>query len=728
MGRKSKSRKRRVAEPDLADRKNTATFQDRSISTLAFGASSRFSILAVCVFLLLAVLAVFGQTHTHEFIDFDDNVYIYENGHVRGGLTRAGLGWALTSTHAGFWHPLTTISHMLDIEMFGLNSGRHHAISVFIHAATAMMLFLAILRLTREFWPSAVAAAVFAIHPLRVESVAWAAERKDVLSGFFFALTLLLYAGYARQPSILRYLAVALSLSLGLMCKPMLVTTPFVLLLLDYWPLDRVAGSGWWAAGKTSLHRPRATRHAPSALGWLMLEKAPLLVLALLMSAVTVWAQEVAIQSTAMYSLQARFANAAVSYVAYLRQMFWPSGLAVFYPHPKDSLPAWQALGAFGLLSAISVSLFLLRQRRPYLLVGWLWYLGMLVPVIGFVQSGEQARADRFTYLPQIGLAIALVWWAADASRGWRHQRLALAPLVVGVVAVLAFIAERQTRHWHDSVTLFNHTLDCTSPNSIARNNLAFALAELGQDDDAIVHYQRALEIQPGYASAHVNLGKILARRGQVDEAIVHFRNAVEIRPDYALAYYNLGTALDNLGQVDEVIIHYRKTLELEPDFFEARNNLGIALTRRGEVDEAVFHFRKVLEFKPDFAKARYNLAVVLAGRGQADEAIVHFQKALEVQPDDFDTHHNLALALLGVKRVDEAIVHLQKALEIQPDSAKAHFNFGFVLTGRGRSDEADKAIEHYRKALALAIAQHNQELADAARAQLRQAGKGDEG
>jgi protein O-mannosyl-transferase len=726
MGRKSKSRKRRLAEPDLADRKNTAAFQVRPISTLALGASSRFSAPAVCVFLLLAVLAVFGQTRTHEFIDFDDNVYIYENGHVRGGLTRAGLGWAITSTHAGFWHPSTTISHMLDVELFGLNSGRHHLISVFIHAATAMMLFLAILRLTREFWPSAVAAALFAIHPLRVESVAWAAERKDVLSGFFFALTMLLYAGYARQPSILRYLAVALSLSLGLMCKPMLVTTPFILLLLDYWPLDRMAGGGWWVAGKTSLHRRRAARHASTALGWLMLEKAPLLVLALATSAVTVGAQEAAIQSTAMFSPQARLANAGVSYVAYLRQMFWPSGLAVFYPHPKDSLPGWQALGAFGLLIAISVSAFLLRQRRPYLLVGWLWYLGMLVPVIGFVQSGEQARADRFTYLPQIGLAIALVWWAADVTRGWRHQRMALAPVVVGIVVILAFIAERQTRHWHDSVTLFNHALACTSPNSTAHHNLAFALAELGQVDDAIVHYRKALEIQPDYARAHVNFGKVLARGGQVDDAIVHYRNALEIKPDYALAQYNLGTALDNRGQVDEAIFHYRKTLEFEPDFLEARNNLGIALTRRGEIGEAIFHYRKVLEAKPDFAQARYNLAVVLAGRGKADEAILHYRKALEVRPDDFETHYNLALALLSLKRVDEAIVHFLKALEIQPDSAKAHYNLGFALAGRGRSDEADKAIEHYRTALALALAENNQELADAARAQLRQAGKGE--
>jgi tetratricopeptide (TPR) repeat protein len=389
-----------------------------------------------------------------------------------------------------------------------------------------------------------------------------------------------------------------------------------------------------------------------------MLEKAPLLVLALVMSAVTVRTQEVAIQSTAMFSLQARFANAAVSYVAYLRQMFWPSELSVFYPHPKDSLPAWQALGAFGLLIAISVSVFLLRQRRPYLLVGWLWYLGMLVPVIGFLQSGEQARADRFTYLPQIGLAIALVWWAADASRGWRHQRITLAPMVVGVVVVLAFIAERQTRHWHDSVTLFNHTLACTSPNSTAHHNLAFALAELGQVDDAIVHYQKALEIQPDYPPAHVNLGRILARGGQVDDAIVHYRKALESRPDYALANYNLGTALESRGQVDEAILHYRKTLEFEPDFLEAHNNLGIALTRRGEVDEAIVHFLK--------------------------------------------------------------------ALEIQPDSAKAHYNLGFVLARRGRSDEADKAIEHYRTALALAIAENNQELADAVRAQLRQAGRGE--
>ncbi len=614
---------------------------------------------AVCSFLVLAVVAVFGQTTDYDFINFDDNIYVYDDSHVARGLTRDGLAWAFSSTHAHFWHPLTTISHMLDVELFGLNRpGGHHLSSVLIHAATAITLFLAILRLTGEIWPSAVVSAIFAVHPLRVESVAWIAERKDVLSGFFFALTLLTYASYVRRPSIVRYLGVALSLSLGLMCKPMLVTVPFVLLLIDYWPLGR----------------PHGPETPPGSFfnGRLLLEKTPLFAIALVASVITVRAQETAIQSTAKFSIQARVANAAVSYVNYLRQTFWPSELAVFYPHPKDGLPEWQVIGAFGVLMLITASVIRARWRRPYLLVGWFWYLGMLVPVIGLTQSGLQARADRFTYLPQIGLLIAIVWWTADVSRNWRSQRWALAPAAVSIVLLLAFLAHRQTGHWRDNETLWTHTLACTGPNSIAHDNLGQFLAKSGRVDEAFGHYKMAVDISPNFEIARYILGNALARRGQIEDAIAQYRKALEINPDYVNAHLALGNLLDSRGQVDEAIFHYQQALRIDPDDAHAHVNLGNDLDSRGQVDEAIFHFRTALKIKPHDADTHYNLGNALANTGRFDEAIFQYQLALEVKPDYTDAHANLGALLARRGQVDEAIDHYQRALEIAPGGVLA--------------------------------------------------------
>ncbi len=657
---------------------------------------------AICGLLALAVIVVFGQTSSYKFINFDDPAYVSDNQQVRRGLTSEGIAWAFTSTHAGFWHPLTTMSHMLDVELYGLaRPGRHHLTSVLIHASTAIVLFLALRRLTRELWPSALTAALFAIHPLRVESVAWVAERKDVLSGFFFALTLLLYAGYARRPTVLRYVPVALSLCSGLMCKPMPVTLPFVLLLLDYWPLGRLCSSN----GRS--------------FAWLFLEKAPLMVLAAAAAAATVWAQDAAIQSLATISSLARVTNAAVSYVAYLRQMVWPSGLAVLYPHPQDGLPLWQALAACGLLAAISAIAFFLRRHRPYLLVGWLWYLGMLVPVIGLVQSGEQARADRFTYLPQIGLAIAIVWWAVHTSSDDSHERAesekgvrthlsrrtalgvdlpfrekwvltrVLTPFSLLVVVLLAFAAERQTKYWCNSETLWAHTLDCTSQNAIA-------------------HYQ---------------LGEALGG-GRVDEAIAQYRLALAIWPDYPPAHNNLGFALASRRQVDEAIEHYRKALATQPRYVAAHNNLGMALMPyRGHVDEAIDHFRRALEIEPGNAMVHNNLGNALAGCRQVDEAINHFRKALEIEPGNAAVHNNLGHALAARGQTDEAFDEFRKALEIQPVFAEAHYNLANALIGCGKLEEAR---EHYQKALYLANADNNAALAEDIRARIGRAGRGD--
>ncbi len=462
-----------------------------------------------------------------------------------------------------------------------------------------------------------------------------------------------------------------------------------------------------------------------------MIEKLPLLLLAAIFSGVTFWTQADARVVNETLPLPWRIGNALVSYVAYLGQWFYPLALAVLYPRRGLDLPLWKIFGAGLVLVGVTAAVLLARRRSPYLLVGWLWYLVMLLPVIGLVQFGIQAEADRFTYLPQIGLCIALVWEAADACRSWPYRRWFCATVSALVLLVLMGCAWRQTCYWRNSETLWRHTLACTTGNSIAHYHLGIDLAHRGRIDEAIAHYQKALEIKPDFADAHNNLGVALARRGQVDSAIVRYQKALEIKPDCvdarnnlgaALArrgqvdsaiacfekaleikadcvdaHNNLGIALADRGQIDKAIAHYHKALEIKPDYAEARYNLGIALARRGNLDEAMACFRKALEIQPDYADARYNLGIALARRGNLDEAMTCFRKALEIQPNHADARYNLGLALAHCGQFDEAIAQLQKAVEIKPDYAKAHKNLGVALTSRG---QIDKAIAHYHKAL----------------------------
>ena len=488
----------------------------------------------VRVFLLLAVTLVFGQAIGHDFVSYDDPRYVWENPHVAGGLTREGLAWVFTHSHGFNWHPLTGLSHMLDCQCFGLCAEGHHAVNVLLHAGTVVLLFLVLRQMTRRseradrFWPSAFVAAVFAVHPLRVESVAWVAERKDVLSGLLFMLTLAAYLGYARHPfSLARYLLVALVFALGLMAKPMLVTVPFVLLLLDYWPLGRWQGSGEKGRkGEREEGRRRESEFSLSPLlpfspdhGYtvpallttraLLLEKLPLLALAAAASVATVLAQSEAMKLNTCVSLPWRIGNALVSYVAYLGQLFCPLGLAVFYPHPENHLPVWEVIAAFLVLAGITVGA-LCSWRRPYLLVGWLWYLGMMVPTIGLVQVGFQSMADRYTYLPQVGLSVALAWGVAEVARSWSYRRWVCGLGSALVLAGLMACAWLQTSYWRNSETLWTHAVACTAQNAKAHSYLGMALADLGRSDEAIAHFRKALEIKPDEAEASLHLGYVL--------------------------------------------------------------------------------------------------------------------------------------------------------------------------------------------------------------------------
>jgi tetratricopeptide (TPR) repeat protein len=514
--------------------------------------------IGVCLFVLTWV--VYAQTLRFDFVNYDDPRYVYQNTRITSGISVANIAWAFSHIHSENWHPLTTITHMLDCQLHGLNAGWHHFTNVLLHCVSVVLLFVALDRMTGALWRSAFVSAVFAVHPLHVESVAWIAERKDVLSAFFFMLTLLAYLHYTCAPSIGRYLTVVLGVALGLMSKPMLVTLPFVLLLLDYWPLERF-----------ETHRSNTGRR----LLQLVLEKIPLIALSAVSSIVTFLVQRGAIGWTEQLPVPARISNALVAYVIYIRQMFWPAGLAVFYPHPENRLPLWEISLALIVLVAITATAFRLRKKAPYLTTGWLWYLGMLVPVIGLVQVGWQGHADRYTYLPQIGLYIAVTWAVTDLTRSWRFQRMALGVAALIVVGALSWRCWLQTSYWRDSETLFTHALAVTSNNDVALNNLGIIFLEKGQLDDAISKLQAAIDLRPENGPAHDNLAKAFLKKGQVAEAMVHYRKLVEIDPENVETRNTVGTALIQQGHVKEAIDQWQDVLAIQPENGNAASNLA---------------------------------------------------------------------------------------------------------------------------------------------------------
>jgi protein O-mannosyl-transferase len=623
----------------------------------------RWRVAAVCLVLAAITFAVFGQTLGHEFVDFDDDLYITENPMVARGLTRKGIVWAFTHVHSANWHPLTWLSHMLDCQLYGLHPGEHHRTNVLLHTATVIALFLVLRQMTGTLWRSAFVAAVFAIHPLRVESVAWVAERKDVLSGLFFMLTIGAYVRYARRPwSWGRYGLVLLLFAMGLMCKPMLVTLPVVLLLLDYWPLQRTESEGR-----------------------LVLEKLPLLALSAASCVATLLAQTGAMPSIKSFSLPVRLANALASCMVYLGQMVWPAGLAVFYPYPHNGLPPWEVALAGTLLAGLSAVVLWQQRKQPWLLVGWVWYLVMLLPVAGLIQVGMQAHADRYTYLPQIGIYVAITWLVAE----WRVNRVALGGLMAGVLVVLMACAWQQTAYWQNSESLWTHTLACTTDNDIAQNNLGYALLQKGKVDEALPCFQQALQIRPDYADARNNLGYALLQTGKVDEALLCFQQALQIRPNFADARNNLGYAFLRMGKVDAAATCFQQALQIRPDYADARNNLGVVLMQKGSMAAAAASFQRALQIRPDYAAARNNLGYALLQMGKVDTAAICFQQALEIRPDFAEARNNLGNALLQMGKADEAITQCQQALRIRPDFAEARNNLGIALFRMGRADEA---------------------------------------
>jgi protein O-mannosyl-transferase len=663
-----------------------------------------------CLLLAAATLLSYWPVLHCGFVNYDDPQYLTDNWQVARGLSWASIQWAFTTGAAANWHPVTWLSHMLDVQVFGYRAGVHHLVSLLFHIANTLILFLVLRKLTGALWRSAVVAGLFALHPLHVESVAWLSERKDILSTFFGLLAIWAYARYAdgsevqslksevRSISTLPrarrsalhasrftlhasrfYLLSLVCFTLSLMSKPMLVTLPFLLLLLDYWPLRRFG-----------IKNQKSRPHALRVLLW---EKVPFLLLGTACSVVTMRVQTFGGAFALELSLGERVANALCSYVRYAAKMFWPSKLSVLYPHPGHWL-AWQVAGAGALLMAISLGAILLARRRPYFLVGWLWFVGTLVPVIGLIQVGNQSIADRYTYVPLVGLFMALVWGVSEVV-----PPIVCGALAIAVLGACAVLTARQVEYWHSGETLFRHAVGVTANNYVAYNNLGLGLEAQGQVEEAILNYRNALEINPRSHDALNDLGNALAGQQKYAEAIACLESALRLQPQFAEAHNNLGVALAKAGKPQEAIKQYQAALQLRPDYPEAHNNLGLTLAARGEPSEAIEQYKAALRFHPNYGQALNNLAGVLAQVGRLDEAVAQYRLVLGAEPGNIAARNNLGILLSMQGKLGEAVEQFQTVLRADPNQAGTHGNLAYALAAQHKRPEA---VEHYRAVLTM--------------------------
>jgi Flp pilus assembly protein TadD len=657
------------------------------------------------VFLGGVVFWVFLPVVRYDFVNLDDLTYVTANYHVQPGLTKEGLRWAFTGFHVANWHPVTWVSHMLDCQLFGLKPGGHHLMSALLHAANSVLLFLFLKAFTGAPWRCLAVAALFGLHPLRAESVAWISERKDVLSGLFFILTLWAYARYARtdariespgskvegqksiaaldsRRSTLNYCLALIFFALGLMSKPMLVTVPFLLLLLDYWPLDRFEQS----AGS-----PRPSTAVPRLSFWrLVAEKAPFFCLSIAACVVTFLAQKQGgtIEPTTGFRFLFRVENAAAAYLCYVEKLFYPVNLAVFYPRPGH-WPVAIVVFALLLIAGMSGFAFAQRRRRPYFLVGWFWFLGTLIPVIGLVQVGTQAMADRYTYIPCIGILISLVWALADLPHVMPLARALVPAASIAAIASSVALTSYQLGFWRNSETLFRHALQVTKDNYVAHDSMGDVLTDQGRIEEAKEQYLEALRLSPAYVAAHNNLGLLLVREGKVDDAIAHYEEALKTSPENPEALINLGNALYRKGSVEQSITCFQRALAADPSHPQAHENLGRVLFIKGNAAEAIAHFREALRIKPDYAMAHHNLAIALLSNGHPDEAIEHLKEAVRLEPDLIAARSVLGAALASNRSLQEAESQFREVLRLKPQDLYALNNLGAILIGEGRLDEA---------------------------------------
>ena len=641
-------------------------------------------VLVICILLAAAALMAFWQVNRCDFINFDDPLYVTENTHIMQGITWEAVRWAFTSAYANFWHPLTMISHMVDVQLFGLNPHGHHMTSLLFHIANTLLLFLILDRMTEAPWKSAFVAALFALHPLHVESVAWVAERKDVLSTFFWMLTMIAYVFYVERPQLKSYLATFALFILGMMAKPMLVTLPFVMLLLDYWPLQRLEQKKAVPETRTEPDKPvsaqtvvNEARPAVHKYGWagvrsLLIEKIPFFALIPLFSVLTYIAEGEAVKH---YPMKVRISNAPVSYFIYIGKMIWPANLAVWYPHP-GLWPLWQAAGAALLLGAVTAIVIMTAKRFPYLAFGWLWFVGTLVPVTGIVQIGGHGRADRYTYIPLIGLFVMIARGIPELLKKWQPTRFPtprkemLFALSALVLLSLFIVTRTQVGYWRNNIALYDHSLK-VSPSDVIYCSRGLAYGKLGDNRQAISDYDRAIEINPKDVESYSNRGVAYRKLGNYRRAIEDYDRAIEINPKHAEAYYNRGIAYAELGNQRQAISDYDRAIVINPEYANAYNNRGATYGKLGDKRQAISDYDRAIEINPEYAEAYNNRGATYGKLGDKRRAISDYDRAIEINPKRAEAYYNRGIAYAELGYDNKAIEDMQKAARLDNDEAK---------------------------------------------------------
>ena len=655
--------------------------------------SDFYIIFIVSLCLVVVIIGTYMQVRNFDFIGYDDNLYVTENPYVQKGVSLEGIKWAFTTFHSANWHPMTWLSHMLDFELYGLNPAGHHWANVEFHIANTLLLFIILFKMTGALWQSAFVAALFALHPLHVESVAWVSERKDVLSTFFGLLSIAAYCCYVKKSSAKYYILVIAFLCIGLMAKPILVTIPFVLLLLDFWPLRRFQYTNDF------LLKSETAKDVIRKNYRIILEKIPLFAPIVISCVLTFLAQrsDGAVKPLEALPLKYRVANALVSYVTYVLKAVWPHKLAIFYPHPGNTLPLWQIMGATLLIAAACVLAIRAAKKYPYIAVGLFWYLGTLVPVIGLVQVGDQAMADRYTYIPLIGFFIMIVWSVNDLFKKWRFHKLFFGILSIILLVALSWKTFFQLTYWKNGITLFEHAISVTDNNYLAQNNLGTAYAPVDLNK-AIFHYRSALKLKPRLAVAFYNLGNVYIRKGQIDEAIHHYLKALQIKPDYLDALNNLGMAYLNRDDYDKAALYFETALKINPQKANVRNNLANIYVLEGKIEKAIFHYKKLIGSNHENADFHYNLALALETQRKIDEAILNYKESLRIDPKHSKAHYGLGNLLLSQGKVKEAVHHFAEAIKFEPNYVQVYDKLGMILFRQGKFNKAkvlfSKAIE----------------------------------
>ena len=633
----------------------------------------------ISLFLILSTLIIYFQVSTFDFVHYDTAKYVYENKLVKAGLTTEGVKWAFTTFFFSNWHPVTWLSHMLDVELYGLHPGGHHLTNVLFHLVNTLLLFGVLRRMTGRLWQPGFVAALFALHPMHVESVAWVAERKDLLSTLFGLLALWFYTRYAQKPSVSKYIPVLLFFSLGLMAKPMMVTLPFLLLLLDYWPLRRLHL-------KTARNIDRSVNQRSAA--WrLVFEKLPLFILSAAACVVTVLAQQEwgSIVSIDNCSLGIRIANALISYTKYIGKLIWPVNMAIIYPHIL-TVPAWQSWTAFCLLFGLTLIAGKSYKSRPWIAVGWFWYLGTLIPVIGLVQVGAQSLADRYTYVPAIGLFIIIAWGLFEFLARWSYQKLKFAAIAVAISGVLMVVAWKQIGYWKNGITLFQHAIEVTENNYIAHRNLWHALLLNGKFEEAAEHLKITLKLNPRSPTTYMAMGLVLAHQDKPEEALQAYAKALAEKPDYAIVYNLAGETHYRLGNNEQAISNYQQAIRIKSDYAEAYFNLGNALFRLGENDKALDNYQQALALNPNNAEAYNSLGNFWYHMENAQKALPHYLKAIKINPKYAEAFNGAGAAMIQIGELQKAATFFREAIRIDPDFVAAQANLKNTSAALGKS------------------------------------------